>query len=201
MGRPEGATGEDTRNRLLNIAAILFAKDGYADVSVADIAGEAGITAAAVYHYYRSKDELFIETVCNMYDEIALAFTDAATVGGTWRESVSEVLNACTKLYREDSVLQRLGVVAAVKASQAPETYKRVSRARDRISDVFVQIMKKAVEDGEFPKNTDPELTGDLLSHLILSGMSSATHRRKSQREFKRLVLAFRLLLNIDDGR
>jgi AcrR family transcriptional regulator len=58
-GRPEG-TGR-TRERILDVAERLFAKNGYAGTSLRDIAVLAGFTTALVNYYFVSKEKLFTE--------------------------------------------------------------------------------------------------------------------------------------------
>lgn len=48
----------DTRQRILDIARDLFARQGYAGTSIADIAGELGTTKAALYYHFRSKADI-----------------------------------------------------------------------------------------------------------------------------------------------
>jgi AcrR family transcriptional regulator len=52
---------EQTRGRLLEAAARVFARRGYAQASVDDIAAEAGFTTGAVYSNFSGKEELFVE--------------------------------------------------------------------------------------------------------------------------------------------
>ena len=49
----------DTRERILLTALRRFAADGYAAVSVSDIAGELGITKGALYRHYKNKRDIF----------------------------------------------------------------------------------------------------------------------------------------------
>jgi AcrR family transcriptional regulator len=61
-GRPPGpATGEETRNRILDAAVTLFSERGYGSTSVRDIAAEARIRVSTLYHYFRSKEEVYGE--------------------------------------------------------------------------------------------------------------------------------------------
>ena len=48
----------NTRDKILNTAGELFSQRGYFGVSMQDIAGELGITKAALYYHFDSKDEL-----------------------------------------------------------------------------------------------------------------------------------------------
>jgi AcrR family transcriptional regulator len=51
----------DSRRKAIVDAAIrLFGRDGYANVSTADIAGEAGVTPALVHHYFGPKRSIFL---------------------------------------------------------------------------------------------------------------------------------------------
>jgi AcrR family transcriptional regulator len=51
------------RDQILRVAARLFAKRPYSDVSISDIAGEAGIARGLLHHYFGSKRELYLELV------------------------------------------------------------------------------------------------------------------------------------------
>lgn len=48
-----------TTTALLTTARRLFGERGYADVSIEEIAREAGVTRGALYHHFKSKEELF----------------------------------------------------------------------------------------------------------------------------------------------
>jgi len=53
----------DTRQRILDVAAHLFATRGFAGTSIRDIADEIGVTKAALYYHFASKDVLLHEIV------------------------------------------------------------------------------------------------------------------------------------------
>ena len=48
----------DTRERILDVAAHLFATHGFAGTSIRDIADALGVTKAALYYHFASKEEL-----------------------------------------------------------------------------------------------------------------------------------------------
>jgi AcrR family transcriptional regulator len=52
-----------TRETILRAAGTLFARHGYAQVPLKDIADAAGITPALIVHYFGSKRDLFAEVV------------------------------------------------------------------------------------------------------------------------------------------
>jgi AcrR family transcriptional regulator len=75
-GRPEEmgttvtkqARAEQTRLLLLDAAAVLLHRDGYAATSMVDIAREAGITKGGLYFHFSSKDE-----ICDEVQQAAVA--------------------------------------------------------------------------------------------------------------------------------
>ncbi|HET9052263.1 MAG TPA: helix-turn-helix domain-containing protein, partial [Candidatus Dormibacteraeota bacterium] len=68
---------EATRSRLLRLAGDLFARRGYAGVSMRDVAVAAGVTKPALYYHFRDKDALFTE--CLLTQQGALGrLVDAA---------------------------------------------------------------------------------------------------------------------------
>lgn len=53
-------TDMDTRKRILQAASQTFARTGYAETSLDQVANEAGFTKGAIYGYFSSKSELFL---------------------------------------------------------------------------------------------------------------------------------------------
>jgi AcrR family transcriptional regulator len=62
---------DERRRQLLDLGAELFAKHSYAELSMAKIAREAGISKALLYHYFPSKQDYFVATLQQGAEEIA----------------------------------------------------------------------------------------------------------------------------------
>jgi AcrR family transcriptional regulator len=62
---------DERRRQLLAEGARLFASHAYADLSMARIAREAGISKALLYHYFPSKQDFFLATLEQGAEEIA----------------------------------------------------------------------------------------------------------------------------------
>lgn len=61
-GRPPGRnTGDDTHDRIIEAAVKLFSEKGYGSTSVRDIAHRARVRVSTLYHYFRSKEEMYGE--------------------------------------------------------------------------------------------------------------------------------------------
>lgn len=60
---------EQTRERLLEAAARVFARRGYQQASLEEVAAEAGFTTGAVYSNFSGKEELFLALADRKVDE------------------------------------------------------------------------------------------------------------------------------------
>ena len=58
MKSKPGKNGPDVRAKLLDAAVRLFAEQGVAGTTVAEIAKRAGVTSAMVHYYFKTKDQL-----------------------------------------------------------------------------------------------------------------------------------------------
>lgn len=72
-----------TREDILEAAARAFARSGYKSATMADIAREAGYTAASLYGYFSSKEEIFrglFERIRNEIEAARPAFPEGLTL-------------------------------------------------------------------------------------------------------------------------
>lgn len=82
MPRASAADAAQTAQRVLDSATELFSSRGFADVSLDDVAGAAGVTRGAVYHHYRNKAGLFGAVAARLQAGVADAVVQAAEAAG-----------------------------------------------------------------------------------------------------------------------
>ena len=61
---------EDRRRQILDAAVAVFANKGFTQCRVSDIAEEAGVAKGSIYLHFKSKDELALAAVADVYDRI-----------------------------------------------------------------------------------------------------------------------------------
>ena len=81
MARKSGSSSEKTRPLVRTAALRLFARDGYAAVSMRQIAAEVGVQAGALYRYTPDKQSLLFELMQMHMDELLAAWADADPKG------------------------------------------------------------------------------------------------------------------------
>lgn len=82
MTEPRRAHRPSRRHEVVAAAVRVFARQGYAGTTVADIAAEAGMAPAAVYYHFASKEEVLVAAVRAIGDEIGAARARALAGGG-----------------------------------------------------------------------------------------------------------------------
>ncbi|MFX1368249.1 MAG: TetR/AcrR family transcriptional regulator [Promethearchaeota archaeon] len=58
------------REAIISVAEDIFAKQGYSEAMVDEIATEAGYTKATIYNYFDSKDDLYIAVATRAFDKL-----------------------------------------------------------------------------------------------------------------------------------
>lgn len=71
--RPRGAG----RAQLHEVALRLFARDGVEGTSLQDIADEMGVSKAALYYHYKTKDDLVVGVITPLVDQLGEIIRDA----------------------------------------------------------------------------------------------------------------------------
>jgi AcrR family transcriptional regulator len=54
---------DERRDKLIELGIQLFSTRSYEDISIDDVAAAAGISKGLLYHYFRSKQEFYVETI------------------------------------------------------------------------------------------------------------------------------------------
>ena len=94
MPRAAGSTAGDTRARILEVALELVTERGYAGMSIRDLADRLGLTTAAMYYHFASKEALLDALVAPLQDGLAAL----AAAAGSGRLSDAEVLTGLVEV-------------------------------------------------------------------------------------------------------
>src|SRR4051794_18777056 len=86
------AQAEATRREIQRHARVLFARQGYAATSTAQIVAATGLTKGALYHHFTDKGSLFRAVVEELETEIA---RDVAAVAGDETDAWARLRAAC----------------------------------------------------------------------------------------------------------
>jgi AcrR family transcriptional regulator len=119
----------ETRDRLLDAAAALFAETGFSGTSVAAIAKRAGVTTGAIYSNFAGKDDLFTAVVERHMKRQAEAYHALYSEGGTPAERMQRGADRWMALIAEDPDYFPLFVEVWRVGLAKPEIQRRLREA------------------------------------------------------------------------
>lgn len=170
-GTAEAATetkGERTRRRLLEIAIERFGERGYRATSVSEIAREAGLTQAAVYAYFDSKDALFDAAVDADAAQAIADATDRAE-GTDARQLVPMLLILLLGSLDGHPLLKR------VLGGLEPEALQRLIElpALSQLTELIAEEVEAAQARGDVRADLDARVFADGSESILLSLLMS----------------------------
>ncbi len=180
LGRPPSTDSFETRQRILDVARGEFAIHGYEVATNRRIAARVGITTAALYHYFPSKADLYVEVLVDAEAAVADRFRSVAT-GTNLAERLIAVLEESHAMNAEDPSLAQLLAAFRIDERRHPDVADLV-RGRERpVASFFSALVDDAIGAGDI-EATARRATLALIT-ILLVGLSDAmsddlrTHR------------------------
>ncbi|MET9549052.1 TetR/AcrR family transcriptional regulator [Streptomyces sp. NPDC006627] len=161
--RPWGEVSPDAARRLLIAAVEAFAERGYHATTTRDIAGRAGMSPAALYIHYKTKEEL-LHRISRIGHDKALAILRTAADGeGTAAERLAAAVRSFVGWHAAHHTTAR---VVQYELDALGEEHRAEIVALRRQSDAAVrEIINDGVRAGEFDV---PDVPGTTLAVLSL---------------------------------
>ena len=91
-----------TRDQILGVALRLFANKGYDHAGMEEIAKEVGVTKPAIYHYFESKERLFVTLIDQAHREQERVLAEIAVMRLPLSQLVEEVFRRGMQYLREN---------------------------------------------------------------------------------------------------
>ena len=150
------AKAAERRNEILQGAARAFARSGYDATNMDQIARACGLAKGHIYHYFRSKEEIFteirVDAVSRMIERLA-AIAPAANKDPelALRRAIAAVI---ARIFHEE---ERYEPVLADPVSLSDENRERVRTLGRRYERMFANIVRSGMDKGIFVPG-DPKL-------------------------------------------
>lgn len=162
-GTPWAEVTPEAARRLLVAAVDAFAERGYHATTTRDIAGRAGMSPAALYIHYKTKEELLHRISRIGHDHALTVLEAAADEGGTAAERLAEAVRSFVRWHAEQHTTAR--VVQYELDALGEEHRAEIVGLRRRTEAVVRRIIDEGVESGEFDV---PDVPGTALAVLSL---------------------------------
>ena len=140
----------DRKKQILEAALKIFIKKGYAKTTMDDIVGLSGLSKGALYHYYKSKKDLFLDlidhwevyTFKNFYQKSS-KYNSASNTIRLFGQNVLKTL--------KDKKIAYLAEVEFLSLSNHDLDIKhRTQLLYDKLLNLFEKVVTKGIRQGEF---------------------------------------------------
>jgi len=144
------------RDRVLDSAADLFARQGYDGTSVAQVIAQAGVAKGGFYHHFASKEALLFEVYGDLISRQLAAMDEILArelpPGDTLRALITDLVESTAASAQRALVfwreLNKLG-------NESTEQYRR---ARRRYHDAVQRLVRDGQASGAFAAVASPEV-------------------------------------------
>lgn len=151
-----------TKRRIMDGALAEFSRQGYGASSVNEICAAQDISKGIIYHYFDTKDELFLACVEECFDRLTEYMEKAVCLDTkNPQEQMEEYFAARTGFFKENPVYQRLFCEAVVSP---PAHLKRQIQSRKQGFDCMnIRILEQLLE----PIALRPQITKEEVIELV----------------------------------
>jgi TetR/AcrR family fatty acid metabolism transcriptional regulator len=144
----------EKRRLILDAAVRVFARRGFNQCRVSDIADEAGVAYGLVYHYFRSKDEVLDTLFLERWNVMLEVIRDLDRQDLPAREELYAIAAFIVDSYRHDPDLMKVIIVEVTRAANSfGQTHlEKISEAYELIAG----IVERAQASGAFKDTVTP---------------------------------------------
>jgi TetR/AcrR family transcriptional regulator, fatty acid metabolism regulator protein len=144
----------EKRRLILDAAVRVFARRGFNQCRVSDIADEAGVAYGLVYHYFRSKDEVLDTLFLERWNVMLDVIRDLDGQGLAPRDKLYAIASFIIDSYRHDPELMKVIIVEVTRAANSfGQTHiEKITEAYELIAG----IVARAQAEGAFKDTVTP---------------------------------------------
>ena len=168
--------------RITKAAEKLFAQDGFATTGMRAIAKVARVSIGAIYHHFKSKDEILERIVRGEIERRQRALDELRAQGLSLQKQIQEIIATHFDLLCENSDIARL--FFRERFDPSPVSKRRVQDLYSDVAEYIAGIIQEGLDEGEI-RSCQPLLT----AYTILGMVEAVSLRALGQDETAALFM------------
>lgn len=183
-----------TRNKILEIATMLFVERGYEDVGMREIAAKAGVTAAMINRYFGTKEALFVELIGDAFVFTEMLDGPRADFG---KKVATTLLQPCgpfeSRCIEEEHFKMLQIIIRSAATEGAP---LQIQQILDK------QLWQPLIAflGGKNPHERAELIVATIIGFVLMNKKVSSPSQKKSQPEVLASLLATAIQSYVDTG-
>ena len=171
-GRPStriSTRGIQTREQILQAARQLFAAKGYHNTSIYDLFEESGITKGALFHHWKSKEELALAVLEDVDSSFETHFFSIASGDGRAREKIDKLLRLVGEM--SSSGTWTYGRIFAIWCAELSPEKDNVGAAVHNLKARWCMLWKELIKKAQVEHDLRGDISAENLSFLVVSAI------------------------------
>ncbi len=169
--------------RVMAAASDAFARLGFHGTGMRDIARAAGVSIGALYHYFPSKEQIFLAAVRAEYERYLQAAQHLLRQGLPGVEVLRQVM---TTHFQALAGGKEVGLLGRARRAEVPSLQEAVAQLREEYAQIVADLLRQAMDRGEIRKGHPLFLAYALLG-LVEAVTDRAVGEDAVAGEFRRL--------------
>lgn len=165
LGRPVGASGEETRQRIIAATMKCVARVGYSRATIREIARMANVTSPSLYNYFPNKSELIKAAIAARAEVAMPRLREAAEGSGNIVDRIEALLDESGALMREYPDLAAFEW--AIRAENLIDTGGGHAEGFEVFRGIIENTVAAAHRRGELGENADPRGAVEAIYALV----------------------------------
>jgi AcrR family transcriptional regulator len=150
------------RARILSKARALFTSEGFAAVSMQQIADAVGINKATLYHHFRDKEDLFASVMVEEFRRMSAGMSAIVAMDGSLRDQLQRVAEHILGARHTD--FGRLS--ADLRTYVAAERRDRLMAESAAPWQAIREVVERGIASGDV-RDVDPDLTARVFFAMV----------------------------------
>lgn len=160
------AKGEDRKQRILQIAERLLARNGWRNTSLAQIAKEAGVSPAGLLHHFESKEQL-LNAVLDTRDDDDDMHADRAG------DLITQIGRVAERFDRAPELVGTFTVLLIENIAPDAPLHDRLLKRQQAAVDIVAGLIRRGQCTGAYRNDFDPAIKAvEILA--FVNGMETA---------------------------
>lgn len=162
-----------TKEKIIKVATKKFLKKQYKEVTISEIIDEVGIAKGSFYHYYKSKQELYVDVITNIlelmkrsdFDTTDLTFAEFLLEYQVYAQSVYAKMLSTLEFDNED-IRSDIMMLLKTAGRQCPELRELIDTYMEEEKNLWIEVITTAQEN-EISSEINPEVLAELFISII----------------------------------
>lgn len=164
---------EEKRQRILKVARSEFAKNGFENTSIQQIAKKSDISVGSVYKYFDNKEQFFCYIVQEGLSELENLLMELAPSEEDILIKAEKIIRTLLKFSKEKPELVQ--IYCALTTDDTSDFLNELSQRIEAVTaSIYTQTISIAQETGEVRKDINPAMFAFLLDNVFMMLQFSA---------------------------